>query len=97
MASYTKQPLHERYAPAGLRPHTRALDREKQRARKKWKRRAEQDRPMGAKVKHKTTYRVRAHDERGLLTFFKTRTKLQVSTLKRLLARGHLTADRITI
>lgn len=97
MASYTNQPLHERFAPGGLRPHTTALERHKKRQRKQWKRRAEQDRPQGGKVKYKTTYRVRAHNNKGILTFFKTRTKLQVSTLKRMLSRGQLTADRITI
>lgn len=94
----TPTDLHERFAPGGLRPHTSALERHAKRQRKQWKRRSEQDRPMGGKIKYKTTYRIRAHNnDRGRLTFFKTRTKLQVSTLKRMLSRGNLTADRITL
>lgn len=89
--------LHERFAPGGLRKHTSALERHAKRQRKKWKRRSEQDRPMGGKIKLKHTYRVRAYDAKDRLTFFKTRTKLPVSTIKRMLSRGKLREDRITI
>lgn len=89
--------LHTRYVPGGLHRGAGPMDRHLKRARKKWKRRAEQDKPLGARIKRKTTYRVKARDPKGHLTFFKTRTKLQVSTIRRLLARGNVTADRITI
>lgn len=97
MARYTDQPLAHRYAPQGLRRKTSSLDRHKKRLRMRWKRRAEQDRPLGARVKRKTTLRVKAEDDRGHLVFFKTRTKLTTTTVRRLLARGGLYARRISI
>ena len=90
-------PLYNRYVPGGLRRGTGPLDRHLKRLRQKWKRRSEQDRPMGAKIKLKHTYRVRAHNDKGLLTFFKTRTKMSTTTLRRLMARGHVTPDRISL
>lgn len=89
-------PLKDRYTPHGL--ESRSLSREKKRARKKWKRRHEEDRSPQPKIKYKTTYRVKARDQaRGRLIFFKTRTKLPVTTIKRLLARGGATEERIPI
>lgn len=90
-------PLYNRYVPGGLRRGTGPLERHLKRARRKWKRRSEQDRPLGAKIKLKHTYRIRARNEKGILTFFKTRTKMSTTTLRRLMARGHVTADRISL
>lgn len=97
MASPIAAALHERYVPKGLRAKTGPLERHEARMRKKWKRRAEQDKPMGARIKKKTVYRVKAADARGRNVFFKTRTKMPVSTIRRLLARGNLKEQRINI
>lgn len=89
--------LSTNYLLGGTRRSVGIVSRQVAARRKKWKRRSEQDRPPGAKVKYRTTYRVRGRTAEGRLTFFKTRTKLPITTIKRLMARGNLTADRITI
>lgn len=89
-------PLKQHYIRRS--PDSRALIRDKKRAREKWKRKPEQDRSPQPKIKYKTTYRVKARTkDRGRLVFFKTRTKMPITTIRRLMARGNVTEDRITI
>lgn len=72
-------------------------ERRDKRRRARWKRRHEQAKPPFPKIKHKTTYRIRAEDQRGLLTFFKLRTKKAHSEILRILSRSKVTPQRITI
>jgi hypothetical protein len=96
MASVSHAP-HTAFVPRGEHRVARALESKKKRRRARWKHRHEETRPPFPKVKYKTTYRIKAEDERGRLTFFKVRTKQARMNIKRLLARGGLTERRISI
>lgn len=86
---------HAAFVPKALQPVAHALSREEKRRRKKWKRRREQDKPLGAKVKRKYLFRIKARNPRGRLVFFSIRTKKPTMNIKRILARADLQPIRI--